>query len=141
MMAVSRRYRDQPQTALERAVFWAEYALRHKGAQHLRVAPRDMSYVQIYLLDVWAALFAALALFTYLAYALVRTLITSKNTNKLKVHQQRSNQTCITLPFYTIVCLRHNVPPRPPRSARKLLASEDDVHYFIVYAWKQQYHC
>ncbi|CAL4087206.1 unnamed protein product, partial [Meganyctiphanes norvegica] len=34
--AVSKIIRDQPETPVERAVFWTEYVIRHKGAPHLR---------------------------------------------------------------------------------------------------------
>ncbi|KAJ8982534.1 hypothetical protein NQ317_018575 [Molorchus minor] len=40
----SSRMRDQPQTPLQRAVFWAEYVIRHKDAAHfLSPKSRDMS--------------------------------------------------------------------------------------------------
>ncbi|CAG4958597.1 unnamed protein product [Colias eurytheme] len=39
---------DQPQTALERAVWWTEYVIRHKGAKHLRSPAFDMSAKDYY---------------------------------------------------------------------------------------------
>ena len=58
--------RDQPETPLERAVFWTEYVIRHKGAPHLRSAARDLTWYQYHLIDVWAfilgVVFAVLAL-------------------------------------------------------------------------------
>ncbi|XP_022124068.2 UDP-glycosyltransferase UGT5 [Pieris rapae] len=39
---------DQPQSALDRAVWWTEYVLRHGGAKHLRAANANMSWVEFY---------------------------------------------------------------------------------------------
>nr|CAD7261547.1 unnamed protein product [Timema shepardi] len=46
----SRLFRDQPETPLERAVYWTEYVIRHKGATHLRSASLTLSWYQYYLL-------------------------------------------------------------------------------------------
>ncbi|KAH8351314.1 hypothetical protein KR084_003526 [Drosophila pseudotakahashii] len=53
---ISERYRDQPQSALDRAVWWTEYIIRHKGAPHLRSAARDLNGIQLHSLDTWAVL-------------------------------------------------------------------------------------
>ncbi|XP_052741051.1 UDP-glucosyltransferase 2-like [Bicyclus anynana] len=44
--------RDQPQTPLERAVWWTEYVLRHGGATHLRAAGAHMHWTEYYAMDV-----------------------------------------------------------------------------------------
>jgi len=54
--AISERYRDQPESALERAVWWTEYVIRHKGAPHLRSAARDLNFIQLHSLDTFAVL-------------------------------------------------------------------------------------
>nr|CAD7612602.1 unnamed protein product [Timema genevievae]CAD7616648.1 unnamed protein product [Timema genevievae] len=48
---------DQPQTAMDRAIWWTDYVLRHKGATHLRTAAVDMPWYQFLLLDVIAFIF------------------------------------------------------------------------------------
>jgi glucuronosyltransferase len=53
-------YRNQPQTPVERAVFWTEYVMRHKGAAHLRSAARKLNYFQYRSMDVVAFLLAIL---------------------------------------------------------------------------------
>ncbi|CAL8104470.1 unnamed protein product [Orchesella dallaii] len=58
--------KDLPQTPLDKAVYWTEYVLRHKGAPHLRSAARDLNFFQYYVLDVAAVLLGALALVIYL---------------------------------------------------------------------------
>ncbi|CAD0197668.1 unnamed protein product [Chrysodeixis includens] len=44
--------RDQKETPLERAVYWTEYVIRHKGAYHLQSPAKDMSFFKYYSLDV-----------------------------------------------------------------------------------------
>ncbi|KAF2890137.1 hypothetical protein ILUMI_16036, partial [Ignelater luminosus] len=44
--------KDQPMTGLDRAVWWTEYVIRHKGAKHLRSPALDIPEYQYYLVDV-----------------------------------------------------------------------------------------
>ncbi|XP_066289194.1 UDP-glucuronosyltransferase 2C1-like [Branchiostoma lanceolatum] len=55
---LSRLYRDQPQTAMERAVWWIEHVIKHGGLPHLRARAVDLPFYQYYLLDVAACLLA-----------------------------------------------------------------------------------
>ncbi|XP_003751392.1 UDP-glucuronosyltransferase 2B31-like isoform X1 [Rattus norvegicus] len=57
-MRLSRIHHDQPVKPLDRAVFWIEFVMRHKGAKHLRVAGHDLSWVQYHSLDVIGFLLA-----------------------------------------------------------------------------------
>jgi len=50
-------YRDQTETPLERAVYWTEFVIRHKGADHLRLGSRDLNFFQRNLVDVLLVLF------------------------------------------------------------------------------------
>ncbi|PSN43242.1 hypothetical protein C0J52_12621 [Blattella germanica] len=54
--------RDQPEHPLDRAVYWTEYVLRHKGAYHLHSPAKDYTFVQYYLLDVYSFLLAFIIL-------------------------------------------------------------------------------
>uniref|UniRef100_I3NB64 UDP-glucuronosyltransferase n=2 Tax=Ictidomys tridecemlineatus TaxID=43179 RepID=I3NB64_ICTTR len=60
-MKLSRIQHDQPVKPLDRAVFWIEFVMRHKGAKHLRVAAHDLSWFQYYSLDVIGFLLACVA--------------------------------------------------------------------------------
>ena len=51
--------RDQLETPLERAVFWTEHVLRHKGTRHLQLGSKDLAPYQRALVDVYAILFIA----------------------------------------------------------------------------------
>lgn len=51
-MKLSQINLDRPVQPLELAVFWTEFVMRHKGAQHLRVAAQDLNWIQYHSLDV-----------------------------------------------------------------------------------------
>ncbi|XP_047655090.1 UDP-glucuronosyltransferase 2B18-like isoform X1 [Phacochoerus africanus] len=52
---------DQPVKPLDRAVFWIEFVMRHKGAKHLRPAAHDLTWYQYHSLDVIGFLLACVA--------------------------------------------------------------------------------
>nr|XP_020139854.1 UDP-glucuronosyltransferase 2B4-like isoform X5 [Microcebus murinus] len=60
-MKLSRIHHDQPMKPLDRAVFWVEFVMRHKGAKHLRVAAHDLTWFQYHSLDVLGFLLACVA--------------------------------------------------------------------------------
>ncbi|KAF5307254.1 hypothetical protein FQR65_LT06970 [Abscondita terminalis] len=66
--------KDQPSTGLERAVWWTEYVLRHKGAPHLRNPAYDLAWYQYYYLDVIAFCLAVVVILIYCTFALIRML-------------------------------------------------------------------
>ncbi|XP_015369149.1 PREDICTED: UDP-glucuronosyltransferase-like [Diuraphis noxia] len=54
---LSEAFRDRPMSALETAVFWTEYVIRHKGAPLLRFATVGTPWYQYYLIDVLVVIF------------------------------------------------------------------------------------
>nr|XP_044622641.1 UDP-glucuronosyltransferase 2B31-like isoform X2 [Equus asinus] len=60
-MKLSRIQHDQPMKPLDRAVFWIEFVMRHKGAKHLRPASHDLTWFQYHSLDVIGFLLACVA--------------------------------------------------------------------------------
>ncbi|KDR10226.1 UDP-glucuronosyltransferase 2C1-like [Zootermopsis nevadensis] len=88
----SATFKDQPQTALDRAVFWTEYVIRHNGAPHLRSAATDLYWHQYLLLDVLLVLAVGTLLLTMAACFLVRTIyrtiinLTNKSNKKTKTN-------------------------------------------------------
>ncbi|GLV43379.1 UDP-glycosyltransferase family 36 member F1 [Carabus blaptoides fortunei] len=65
IQAVSKRYRDKPQNALERAIFWVEYVMRHGGTEHLQTAAKHMPFYKTWLLDIWGIIALAVLLTIY----------------------------------------------------------------------------
>ncbi|KAM9743283.1 UDP-glucuronosyltransferase 2B31-like [Menidia menidia] len=69
MKKLSSLHRDQPMKPLDRAMFWIEFVMRHKGAAHLRTESYKMSTIQYYSIDVVAFLLAVVfTILTVLIY-------------------------------------------------------------------------
>ena len=60
-MWLSTIQRNQPIKPLDRAVFWIEFVMRHKGAKHLRPASHNLTWFQYHSLDVIGVLLACVA--------------------------------------------------------------------------------
>ena len=71
--------RDQPEHPLDRAIYWTEYVLRHKGAYHLQSPAREYSFLQYYLIDVTLfcliAIYISMKLFIKVNSIIIRILI------------------------------------------------------------------
>ncbi|XP_069355759.1 UDP-glucosyltransferase 2-like isoform X1 [Maniola hyperantus] len=80
--------RDQPETPLERAVWWAEYVIRHGGAKHLRAATANLSYAQYFEVDLILIVFSvSLIILAAFVLAIVRAINFVNNlrgTTKIK---------------------------------------------------------
>lgn len=57
MKAVSRAFRDQKETPLDRAVWWIEWSLRNPNATHYRSVGSNFNFIQLQSLDVIGVLF------------------------------------------------------------------------------------
>ncbi|XP_040603239.1 UDP-glucuronosyltransferase 2B17-like [Mesocricetus auratus] len=66
-MWLSTIHNDQPMKPLDRAIFWIEFVMRHKGAKHLRPLAYNLTWYQYYSLDVIGFLLACVAVITFLA--------------------------------------------------------------------------
>ncbi|XP_073493323.1 UDP-glucuronosyltransferase 2A2-like isoform X3 [Phyllobates terribilis] len=64
-MRISQIHHDQPLKPLDRAVFWIEFVMRHKGAKHLRPASHELTWYQYHLLDVIGFLLVCLFIMLY----------------------------------------------------------------------------
>lgn len=71
--------RDQITKPLNRAIWWIEYVIRHKGAKHLRSPAADLSWYKFLLLDIIGFVVGILVLstivFIYLIKLVLRLLI------------------------------------------------------------------
>lgn len=69
---LSRLLKDQPQSSVERAVYWIEYVIRHKGAPHLKSSAGDLNFMQYFMLDVIAVIGLVLLIILGLLYVFLR---------------------------------------------------------------------
>lgn len=72
MQRLSRLHRDQQMRPLDRAIFWIEFVIRHKGASHLRTESYRLPWYTYYSVDVISFLFVisftVLFVFTWLLW-------------------------------------------------------------------------
>ncbi|XP_061787111.1 UDP glucuronosyltransferase 5 family, polypeptide D1 [Nerophis lumbriciformis] len=78
MQRLSRLHRDQPTAPMDRAVFWVEYVMRHKGAPHLRTQAYEMAWYAYYGLDLVLVLATTATVLLLSAAALFRFLCCKK---------------------------------------------------------------
>ncbi|KAK3860902.1 hypothetical protein Pcinc_033082 [Petrolisthes cinctipes] len=88
MESVSRPLRDQLTTPKERAVYWTEYVIRHKGAPQLKCPAAELSWVEFLMLDVLAVLLVVLHITIYILYRILRA-ISAKIFGHQKVKSKR----------------------------------------------------
>lgn len=75
MIELRNRVRDQPESALERALWWTEHVIRHKGAKHLRAPAANISWLDYLDLELWATLaLAAIAILAAVGLTLYKLL-------------------------------------------------------------------
>uniref|UniRef100_A0A8C5M0E6 UDP-glucuronosyltransferase n=1 Tax=Leptobrachium leishanense TaxID=445787 RepID=A0A8C5M0E6_9ANUR len=65
-LRISSIHHDQPIKPLDRAVFWIEFVMRHKGAKHLRPASHELTWYQYHCLDVIGFLLACMLTIIYI---------------------------------------------------------------------------
>lgn len=80
----ARIFRDRPQSALDTAIFWTEYVIRHGGAPHLRTAGVELAWYQYLLLDVIALTLGTILVFVFAVRKLFRLLCSSMKVQKKK---------------------------------------------------------
>ncbi|GJQ80790.1 hypothetical protein Trydic_g9381 [Trypoxylus dichotomus] len=85
---ISKLFRDQKETPLERAVFWIEYTLRHKNLSHLSTSTRDMNIYQRENLDIYGFLLFCISLCIILLVAMSKLLFKFYNTEDNKIKSQ-----------------------------------------------------
>ncbi|KAK9892164.1 hypothetical protein WA026_018366 [Henosepilachna vigintioctopunctata] len=62
---------DQPQTGLERIIWWSEYIIRHKGAKHLKSPSADISLYEYFMLDILAIILSII----FVVYSIFKLLV------------------------------------------------------------------
>lgn len=79
---------DQPMTSLDKAIFWTEYMIRHKGAKHMEFAGKNVPYYEQYCLDILAIFIICFLSTFYVSKKILRKLFkitTSIRQTKAKI--------------------------------------------------------
>ncbi|RVE74685.1 hypothetical protein OJAV_G00025350 [Oryzias javanicus] len=74
MQRLSRLHRDQPVKPMDKALFWIEFVMRHKGAAHLKAQSYNMSWFSYHSVDVVLFLTAAVLLVFLTSFMFIRTI-------------------------------------------------------------------
>ncbi|XP_059219532.1 UDP-glucosyltransferase 2-like [Stomoxys calcitrans] len=86
---ISRLYHDKPMKAMDLAIYWTEYVLRHHGAVHLQNRGQKMNFLQKHSIDTLGVLFVCavfvLILVKIIVYSIWK-LLRAKKLKKEKVH-------------------------------------------------------
>ena len=76
---------DQPISSLDKAIFWTEYVIRHKGVKHLEFAGRNVPYYQQYCLDFIAIFLLCLISIVYVGTKLYKKIFKNFISTKNKI--------------------------------------------------------
>ena len=84
---ISRRFSDRPLTPQKTASFWVEYAIRHKGADHLKASGNSLNLLQFHLIDVYATLIILASILLFINFVIIKKIaskISTKSPPKMK---------------------------------------------------------
>ncbi|XP_067012865.2 UDP-glycosyltransferase UGT5 [Anabrus simplex] len=90
-MKVSRAYHDRPMSAMDTAVYWTEYVIRHRGAPHLRSAAVDLNFFQYLLLDVIATVLAVAGIISFVIYKVIKRIFRAVFKRKVLKSKKKTN--------------------------------------------------
>ncbi|KAL3288261.1 hypothetical protein HHI36_002710 [Cryptolaemus montrouzieri] len=83
---------DQPGTGLEKVIWWCEYVLRHKGAEHLRSPGADISLYEYFMLDVFAVILTVIVVTIVMMVFTVKALLRIFRSRKSKTKKQKKRE-------------------------------------------------
>ncbi|GAB0095399.1 hypothetical protein DMENIID0001_107800 [Sergentomyia squamirostris] len=84
---ISKLYRDRPLDALQTAIFWIEYVIRHKGAPHLQNYAIQLNFFERNSLDILA--FIALVIFIVIKVTIFCVNFCWRNVKKVRRSRRR----------------------------------------------------
>ncbi|XP_022921076.2 UDP-glycosyltransferase UGT4-like isoform X1 [Onthophagus taurus] len=84
----SEMYRDQPMHPMDKAVYWIEHVLKHKGAKHLKIKGADLPWYQYLLVDVFLFLGFVILIACFISICIMKFLFRKLfgAKNKIKVN-------------------------------------------------------
>lgn len=84
MQIRSKRFRDQPEKPIDRAVWWTEYILRHPNPTHLLSPVRKLGFLRSNLFDIVLVVGVILGLFVSLLTRFASKCFSNRRLSKKK---------------------------------------------------------
>ncbi|KAG5871634.1 hypothetical protein JTB14_031314 [Gonioctena quinquepunctata] len=75
---------DQPIKGVDKAIWWIEHVIRHKGAKHLRSPAADMTFIDYFLLDILAVILISSFSVLYIVWKSIQMIRSISRRHKLK---------------------------------------------------------
>lgn len=95
VLKMAKRLTDQPQTQMDKAIFWLEYILRNEGAYYMQSSAQFLNFFQYNSLDVYALflVIAFLVLFIpiYVIKKVTKCVCSCKKTSKQTSTRKKKN--------------------------------------------------
>jgi glucuronosyltransferase len=89
---VANRLRDQPQTPMQKAIFWVEYVLRHDGAYFMQSSAQHLNFIEVHNLDIYATLAAIACLVILIPIIMICKIVKLLRSNKTKKLSMKSTK-------------------------------------------------
>lgn len=92
---IANRLRDQPQSPMDKAIFWIEYVSRHEGAHYMQSSAQYLSSIEYHNLDIYATFAAIILLVIFIPIFVIRKIAKcicgckkspSQSSNKKKIN-------------------------------------------------------
>lgn len=84
-LKLSQLFHDQPVKPLDKAIYWIEYVIRHKGAHHLKTAGDQLNWIQFLSIDVIVVLLCLLIITFIISLNILKKIL------KVCVNRKKSN--------------------------------------------------
>lgn len=87
---ISKLFKDRPLNAIETAVYWTEYVIRHEGAKHLRTAAVEMPWWKYHLVDVVSFILSIGFVVLYVIYYSAKVIF--KHLSKKMMYKEKEKK-------------------------------------------------
>jgi glucuronosyltransferase len=74
---ISDLYLDRMATAKETTIYWVEYVIRRNGANHMKSAAIDLSFIERHLIDVYCVIALLIFMTFFILYRAIRFIVVS----------------------------------------------------------------
>ncbi|PSN39981.1 hypothetical protein C0J52_20368, partial [Blattella germanica] len=133
---------DHPDNGIEKAVWWTEYVLRHKGAKHLQSARKDLDWHQYLLLDVLASIIFAIIIMLYRSFWLLLLISYNESAKILGIFPMPaySHQALYQNIMKALVARGHEVTVIGTNPLQVTIANYTDIDISFSYKFHKDEH-